>query len=253
MEEGTHTVGAQRQYTGTAGRIENAGSASTWFRRRRAPCVHRSGAVPAEVLDRCLERCRCAGGSDGVRFATKPRAGDDRPSSGSGVSRRRGWPVTRHTATTPSCVGLHERRIGYVLGRCSRPPGQTGIGVRRAVDLAVRPARPRVGTAASRNRREGSTLVRQGTGSRGTAGPSSRCSPTRSWPSPRPPREPGPTGHQGSWPRNKAPACSTTPATAGCICCIGHAGDAATKPGHPNATTAVEQPNSSDHKLLPEY
>ena len=53
LKKGTATVGVQRQYTGTAGRIENAQVAVclTYASCGRAR-ADRPGAVPAEVLDR---------------------------------------------------------------------------------------------------------------------------------------------------------------------------------------------------------
>ena len=53
LKKGTATAGVQRQYTGTAGRIENAQVAVYLDLRRRGRArADRPGAVPAEVLDR---------------------------------------------------------------------------------------------------------------------------------------------------------------------------------------------------------
>ena len=74
LKKGTGTVGVQRQYTGTAGRIENAQVAVylVYASRRRAR-GDRPGAVPAPGLGRAiLERLRAAGVPDQVGFATKP-------------------------------------------------------------------------------------------------------------------------------------------------------------------------------------
>ena len=53
LKKGTATVGVQRQYTGTAGRTENAQVAVylTYASAGRA-CADRPGAVSAAVLDR---------------------------------------------------------------------------------------------------------------------------------------------------------------------------------------------------------
>ena len=73
LKKGAHTVGVQRQYTGTAGRIENAQVA-----------VYLAYAAPAghAFIDRALylprswtddpDRCAAAGVPDEVGFATKP-------------------------------------------------------------------------------------------------------------------------------------------------------------------------------------
>jgi SRSO17 transposase len=73
LKKGTHTVGVQRQYTGTAGRVENAQVA--------VYLVYATDAGHA-VVDRELylpkswtedpERCRAVGVPEGVGFATKP-------------------------------------------------------------------------------------------------------------------------------------------------------------------------------------
>jgi len=73
LKKGTHSVGVQRQYTGTAGRIENSQVAV--FLAYAAPRGH-------ALIDRALylpkswvtdpQRCAAAGVPDGVGFATKP-------------------------------------------------------------------------------------------------------------------------------------------------------------------------------------
>ena len=73
LKKGTATVGVQRQYTGTAGRVENA-QVAVWL-------VYATGAGHA-MIDRELyvprswtedaDRCRAAGIPDQVGFATKP-------------------------------------------------------------------------------------------------------------------------------------------------------------------------------------
>ena len=53
LKKGTATAGVQRQYTGTAGRIENAQVAVyLGYAARGRARADRPGAVPAEVLDR---------------------------------------------------------------------------------------------------------------------------------------------------------------------------------------------------------
>jgi SRSO17 transposase len=73
VKKGTHTVGVQRQYTGTAGRIENA---------QVAVYLAYAGRSGHAMIDRELylprswttdpDRCAAAGVPDDVGFATKP-------------------------------------------------------------------------------------------------------------------------------------------------------------------------------------
>jgi SRSO17 transposase len=73
LEKGTHTVGVQRQYTGTAGRIENAQVAVylTYATAAGHALIDRALYLPkswAEDPERRVE----AGVPDGIEFTTKP-------------------------------------------------------------------------------------------------------------------------------------------------------------------------------------
>ncbi len=85
LKKGTATVGVQRQYTGTAGRIENAQVAVyLTYASREGVRVHRPGAVSAAVVDRRPGPVRRRGrsGRRRVRDQTSPGHGDDRPRAG---------------------------------------------------------------------------------------------------------------------------------------------------------------------------
>ncbi|MDQ0767170.1 IS701 family transposase [Streptomyces canus] len=73
LKKGTHTVGVQRQYTGTAGRIENSQVAV--YLAYSTPLGHaaidRELYVPRSWTEGAA-RCRAAGIPDAVGFATKP-------------------------------------------------------------------------------------------------------------------------------------------------------------------------------------
>ncbi|MCH5677997.1 IS701 family transposase [Streptomyces gilvus] len=73
LKKGTHTVGVQRQYTGTAGRIENSQVAV--YLAYSTPLGHaaidRELYVPRSWTEDAV-RCRAAGIPDAVGFATKP-------------------------------------------------------------------------------------------------------------------------------------------------------------------------------------
>jgi SRSO17 transposase len=71
--KGDHTVGVQRQYTGTAGRVENAqvGVYLVYAARRRHAFIDRALYLPKSWTDDPA-RCRAAGIPATMRFATKP-------------------------------------------------------------------------------------------------------------------------------------------------------------------------------------
>src|SRR3954452_11750569 len=73
LKKGTHTVGVQRQYTGTAGRIENSQVAVylTYASRRGHALIDRELYLPRSWTDDPA-RCAAAGVPTEVSFATKP-------------------------------------------------------------------------------------------------------------------------------------------------------------------------------------
>jgi SRSO17 transposase len=73
VKKGTSTVGVQRQYTGTAGRIENAQAAVylAYAGRRRHAAAGRELHVPRSRASG-PDRCRAAGPGDKTEFATRP-------------------------------------------------------------------------------------------------------------------------------------------------------------------------------------
>src|SRR3954471_24599982 len=73
LKKGTHTVGVQRQYTGTAGRIENAQVAVylTYVGTRGPPLVGREVSLPRSRTEDPA-RCAAAGVPTEVSLATKP-------------------------------------------------------------------------------------------------------------------------------------------------------------------------------------
>jgi SRSO17 transposase len=73
LKHGDHSVGVQRQYTGTAGRIENAQVAVfvTYAARRGHALIDRALYLPRAWTDD-QQRCAAAGVPADVGFATKP-------------------------------------------------------------------------------------------------------------------------------------------------------------------------------------
>jgi SRSO17 transposase len=73
LKKGTHSVGVQRQYSGTAGRIENCqiGVFLAYATARGHTLLDRALYLPQEwTADR--ERCRAAGVPDEIAFTSKP-------------------------------------------------------------------------------------------------------------------------------------------------------------------------------------
>jgi SRSO17 transposase len=73
LKKGLHSVGVQRQYTGTAGRIENAQVAVflTYAARRGHALIDRALYLPRSWAQH-PDRCAAAGIPDETAFATKP-------------------------------------------------------------------------------------------------------------------------------------------------------------------------------------
>ncbi|GGT05547.1 hypothetical protein GCM10010271_04610 [Streptomyces kurssanovii] len=139
MKKGTGTVGVQRQYTGTAGRIENAQVAVylVYAGRRGHAAVDRELYVPRSWTSD-PDRCRDAGLDQDTAFATKPEPATRMvPGSWTPATRPHGSPATRSTATTPGCEPhWKERGTGYVLAVACSHEVTTGAGRFRGDTLA---------------------------------------------------------------------------------------------------------------------
>lgn len=135
VKKGSSTVGTQRQYTGTAGRIENA---------QVAVYLTYAGAAGHAMIDRELylprcwttdpARCAAAGIPADIEFATKPALAQtmiDRALD-AGVPAR--WVAADEVyGTDPRLrVDLETRQVGYVLA----------IGCDRRVPATAGPIRP---------------------------------------------------------------------------------------------------------------
>jgi SRSO17 transposase len=145
LKKGSHTVGVQRQYTGTAGRIENA---------QVAVYLTYASSAGHCLMDRALylpkswagddTRRDAAGVPEQVGFATKPALAAEMITKAYAAGVPAAWvaadevygadPVLRATLVTSG--------LGYVLAVAKSHLFMTGIGPRKAIDLAVRlPAR----------------------------------------------------------------------------------------------------------------
>jgi SRSO17 transposase len=142
VKKGTATVGVQRQYTGTAGRIENSQVAVylTYAAPTGYAFIDREIYLPKTWTDDG-HRCAVAGVPDDKReFATKPalaRAMIERAvTAGTPAAWAAGDEVYGADPALRKALASHA--LGFVLAVAKSHRFTTGIGPRRAIDLAVR-------------------------------------------------------------------------------------------------------------------
>jgi SRSO17 transposase len=141
LKKGDLTVGTQRQYTGTAGRIENAQVAVylAYTTGRGSTLIDREVYLPKAWTDDPA-RCAAAGVPDDVRFATKVTLGRRMLARALDAGVPAGW------ATADEFYGgdqylrrdLQVREVGYVLAvaKSHRVTTRTAAGPARADQLA---------------------------------------------------------------------------------------------------------------------
>lgn len=145
LKKGTMTVAVQRQYTGTAGRTENAQVA-----------VYLAYAAPAgsAFIDRAVylprswtsdpARCQAAGIPQGTAFATKPALAKEMIGRALDAGTPAGWVAADEVyGQDPKLrAELARRGLGYVLAVAKSHPVVTPAGTFPAAGLARRlPAR----------------------------------------------------------------------------------------------------------------
>ena len=141
LKKGTTSAGVQRQYSGTAGRVENCQLG-----------VFLSYAVPGggwALIDRELylpqswtsdrDRCRQAGISDEVAFATKPELARTMISRAAGAGVPFGWVAADEVygQHAPLRDWLEEHQVSYVLAVPKNFLAQTAARPGRADALAA--------------------------------------------------------------------------------------------------------------------
>jgi SRSO17 transposase len=145
LKKGSRSVGVQRQYTGTAGRVENAQVAVYLVYASDAGhgVIDRELYLP-RAWTRDRERCRAAGVPDQVRFATKPALATAMIGRALDAGVRAAW-VTGdevYGANPGLRAELEARGIGYVLTVACDHPVLAGGDTYPADVLAARvPAR----------------------------------------------------------------------------------------------------------------
>ncbi|MFF8973839.1 IS701 family transposase [Streptomyces sp. NPDC014995] len=141
VKKGTHTVGVQRQYTGTAGRIENAQVAVylVYAGRSGHAAVDRELYIPRSwTCD--PDRCRAAGLGEEVVFATKPELASRMIGRFLDAGHRVGWVAGDEVyGGNPKLRSvLEERKVGYVLAVACSAEVTTSAGKSRADALAAK-------------------------------------------------------------------------------------------------------------------
>ncbi len=141
LKKGVHSVGVQRQYTGTAGRIENAQVAVflAYASSEGRALVDREVYLPQSWTDD-RDRCRAAGVPESVGFATKLALGRRMLARALDASMPAKW------ATADEFYGgerglrrdLQARDVGYVLAVAKSHRVTLPIGILRADQAAAR-------------------------------------------------------------------------------------------------------------------
>jgi SRSO17 transposase len=140
LKKGTATVGVQRQYTGTAGRIENAQVAVylTYAGPRGHAMIDRELYLPRSWTSDPT-RCAAAGVPDDVEFATKPALALDMITRALEAGTPARWVAGDEVyGDNPTLrTALENRQMGYVLaiGCDRRVP--TATGTQRADTVAA--------------------------------------------------------------------------------------------------------------------
>ena len=139
VKKGTGTVGVQRQYTGTAGRIENAQVAAylVYAGRRGHAAVDRELYVPRSWTSD-PDRCRDAGLDQDNAFATKPELATRMVARFLDAGHQAAWVAGDEVyGGNPRLrTALEERGTGYVLAVACSHEVATGAGRFRADTLA---------------------------------------------------------------------------------------------------------------------
>ncbi|MER5371310.1 IS701 family transposase [Streptomyces sp. NPDC002722] len=141
LKKGTHTVGVQRQYTGTAGRIENAQVAVylTYTSRHGHVGIDRALCLP-ESWTSDPQRCRRDGAPEDIGCATKPQLAAQMIERALDAGAPAAWAAGDEVyGDNPHLrTALEGRQFDYVLAisRTHRLP--TPFGPQRADRLARR-------------------------------------------------------------------------------------------------------------------
>jgi SRSO17 transposase len=138
VKKGSASAGVQREYTGTAGKVENAqvGVYLSYAGRAGHALIDRELYLPESWAGDPGRRA-AAGIPDGTPFATKPELAWRMVSRAltAGVPAR--WVTGDEVGTDPGLrAGIEESRVSYVLAVAKSHRLATAVGTRRADTLA---------------------------------------------------------------------------------------------------------------------
>jgi SRSO17 transposase len=141
LKKGTCTVGVQRQYTGTAGRIENSQVAVylTYAAAAGYAFIDRELYLP-KAWTEDTDRCAAAGVPDDTEFATKPALARVMIERAVATGIPAAWAAGDEVYGADPALrkALASLGLGFVLAVAKSHRFTTAIGTRRAIDLAVR-------------------------------------------------------------------------------------------------------------------
>ncbi|HEX5204779.1 MAG TPA: IS701 family transposase, partial [Actinoplanes sp.] len=141
VKKGAGTVGVQRQYTGTAGRIENSQVAVylTYAAPGGYAFIDRELYLP-KVWTEDPARCAAVGVPDDVQFATKPALAQMMIDRALDAKIPAAWAAGDEVYGADPTLrkDLAARGLGFVLAVAKSHRFTTGIGTRKAIELAVR-------------------------------------------------------------------------------------------------------------------
>ena len=141
LKKGSHTVGVQRQYTGTAGKVDNAQVAVYLAYATAAGhgVIDRELYLPQGWIDDPV-RCQAAGVPDQVGFATKPELARVMLERALDAEAPAGWVTADQVyGASPALRGwLEERTMPYVLAVKSTEPLPASGPAMPAARLAAR-------------------------------------------------------------------------------------------------------------------
>jgi SRSO17 transposase len=141
LKKGTASAGVQRQYTGTAGRVENC---------QVGVFLSYASAAGHALIDRELYlpwswiadpgRCRAAGIPDGTAFATKPALARVMIGRALDAGTPAGWVTADEVYGADPCLrtDLERRQVSYVLAVATTHRVATGAGTCPAAAIACR-------------------------------------------------------------------------------------------------------------------